>query len=91
MKPELALDDAHALSTAEVVARLATDPARGLAAAEARARLAACGRNELPAAAPVPRWRKLLAQFESPLVLLLVAAGGISFAVWWFEGHHGAP
>ena len=91
MDPKLALEEAHALSAAEVVARLATDPVRGLSAAEARARLAQAGRNELPAAPPVPRWRKLLAQFESPLVLLLVAAGGISLGVWWFEGHHGGP
>ena len=91
MDPKLALEEAHALSAAEVVARLATDPVRGLSAAEAQARLAQAGRNELPAAPPVPRWRKLLAQFESPLVLLLVAAGGISLGVWWFEGHHGGP
>ena len=91
MDPKLALEEAHALPAAEVVARLATDPVRGLSAAEAQARLAQLGRNELPAAPPVPWWRKLLAQFESPLVLLLVAAGGISLGVWWFEGHHGGP
>jgi Ca2+-transporting ATPase len=91
MDPTLALEEAHALSAAEVAARLTIDPERGLSAAEAQARLARAGRNELPAAPPVPRWRKLLAQFESPLVLLLVAAGGISLGVWWFEGHHGGP
>jgi Ca2+-transporting ATPase len=91
MNPRLALENAHALPAPEVVAQLGTDPARGLTAAEARARLATAGRNELPAAPPVPWWRKLLAQFESPLVLLLLAAGAISLAVWWFEGHHGGP
>jgi len=91
MDPTLALEEAHALPVAEVVARLGTDPVRGLSAIEARARLAQAGRNELIAAPPVPLWRKLLAQFESPLVLLLIAAGGISLAVWWFEGHHGGP
>jgi Ca2+-transporting ATPase len=91
MLPALALEDAHALPVQEVVARLATDPSRGLSSAEAQARLARVGRNELPAAPPVPWWRKFLGQFASPLVLLLIAAGGISFAVWWFEGHHGGP
>jgi Ca2+-transporting ATPase len=91
MDPRFALDETHALPAAEVVARLAADPVRGLSAAEAQARLARAGRNELPAAPPVPWWRKLLAQFQSPLVLLLVAAGAISLAVWWFEGHHGGP
>ena len=91
MDPKLPLEEAHALPVAAVVAQLATDPVRGLSAAEAQSRLAQVGRNELPAAPPVPWWRKLLAQFESPLVLLLVAAGGISLGVWWFEGHHGGP
>jgi Ca2+-transporting ATPase len=91
MAPTLALEEAHALPASEVVARLATDPSCGLSAAEAQARLARIGPNELPAAPPVPWWRKLLAQFQSPLVLLLIAAGGISLAVWWFEGHHGGP
>jgi len=39
----------------------------------------------------VPVWRRLLAQFESPLVLLLVAAVLVSFIVWWIEGAHGVP
>jgi Ca2+-transporting ATPase len=91
MDPPLALEEAHALAASEVVARLATDPSHGLTAAEAQTRLARVGRNELPAAPPVPRWRKILAQFESPLVLLLIAAGGISLLVWWFEGHRGGP
>ena len=91
MDPKLTLEEAHALPVAAVVAQLATDPVRGLSAAEAQSRLGQVGRNALPAAPPEPWWRKFLAQFESPLVLLLVAAGGISLAVWWFEGHHGAP
>jgi Ca2+-transporting ATPase len=53
---------------------------------EAAARLARHGRNELPAAPPVPRWRRFLAQFESPLVLLLLAATAIALLVWWYEG-----
>jgi Ca2+-transporting ATPase len=87
----LELEEAHALPASEVVARLATDPLRGLSAAEAQARLARVGPNALPATPPIPWWRKLLAQFQSPLVLLLIAAGGISLAVWWFEGHRGGP
>lgn len=91
MDPLVALEEAHALPAAEVVARLATDPSRGLTADEAQARLARVGRNELPAAPPDPWWRKLLAQFESPLVLLLLVAGGISLLVWWYEDHGGVP
>jgi len=83
--------DAHARTAAEVCASLGTDPERGLTAAEAAARLAATGPNALASAPPAPAWRRFLAQFESPLVLLLVAAVAISLAVWALEGAAGAP
>ena len=70
--------DAHARATRDVCVALDVDPARGLDAGDAQARLAFAGRNELDQAPPVPAWRKFLAQFESPLVLLLIAAGGIA-------------
>jgi Ca2+-transporting ATPase len=91
MAPRLPVDSPHALPASEVLARLGTDPERGLSAAEATARLDEHGRNELPAAPPVPPWRRLLAQFESPLVLLLLAAAAISLGVWWYEGAGHAP
>jgi Ca2+-transporting ATPase len=91
MTPPHAVDQPHALPAGEVLARLATDPRRGLSGPEARARLARCGANDLPAAPPVPRWRRLLAQFEGPLVLLLIVAALISLAVWWYEGGKHGP
>ncbi|MCC7021062.1 MAG: hypothetical protein IT332_14965 [Ardenticatenales bacterium] len=54
---------------------------RGLTAADAALRLARHGPNELPAERPLQAWRLLSRQFASPLVLLLVAASGISFAL----------
>ncbi len=83
--------DAHASAVGEVCGRLATDAASGLDTDEVQRRLAAVGRNELAAAPPVPGWRKFLAQLRNPLVLLLIAAGLISLAVWGFEGTHGVP
>ena len=91
MDPRLAVANPHALAASEVAVRLGTDPERGLSVAEAAARLASHGRNELPAAAPTPPWRRFLAQLESPLVLLLIAAAAISLVVWWFEGGAHAP
>jgi len=91
MAPPPAVENAHALPVSEVLARLGTDPARGLCATVARSRLAHWGRNELPSAAPIARWRRLLAQFNSPLVLLLLAACAISLGVWWFEGAAHVP
>ncbi|WP_249376274.1 cation-translocating P-type ATPase, partial [Actinomyces sp. 217892] len=55
------------------------------------AELAADGPNELPSKPPVPAWRRLLAQFQDPLVYLLIAAILISAAAWVLEGAHGVP
>jgi potassium/sodium efflux P-type ATPase len=79
------------LEAAEVARALSTDPAQGLSAAEVATRLARHGQNALAARAPVPGWRKLLAQFHDPLVYLLLGASVVSFAAWLFEGAHGLP
>jgi Ca2+-transporting ATPase len=87
----VAVENAHALPASEVLARLSTDPKRGLGTAEANARRSRFGDNTLPIAPPVPHWRRVLAQFESPLVLLLIAAASISLLVWWVEGAGEVP
>jgi P-type Ca2+ transporter type 2C len=76
---------------AAVAARLAVDPDRGLSRDEAAARLARHGPNQLEAAEAVPAWRKLLAQFEDPLVYLLVAAALVSLVAWIVEDAEGVP
>ena len=68
-----------------------TDTRVGLTAEEAARRLAEIGPNRLDAAAQVPAWRKLLAQFEDPLVYLLLAAVAISLVTWVIDGTEGAP
>jgi Ca2+-transporting ATPase len=62
-----------------------------LSAAEARARLEQDGRNELAAEAPVPAWRKFLAQFGDVLVILLLIATAISAALWLLERQSALP
>jgi P-type Ca2+ transporter type 2C len=74
-----------------VLAALGTDAKRGLSVTEARSRLERHGRNELVGQAPVPLWRKLLAQFTDVLVILLIIAGTISAAIWWFERESSLP
>jgi len=74
-----------------VLAALATDAHAGLSEAEARARLERYGRNELAAEKPVPAWRKLLAQFKDPLVVLLLAATLISAGLWFIERESALP
>lgn len=67
------------------------DPATGLEEAEAARRLRSEGPNELRAAAPVPMWRKIVAQFQDPLIYLLLAAIAISLGAWVIEGAIGVP
>ncbi|HVI03368.1 MAG TPA: cation-transporting P-type ATPase, partial [Enhygromyxa sp.] len=55
-----------------------TDVERGLEREEAARRLAEQGPNELAQQRSTPRWRVFLRQFESPLVLILVAASGVA-------------
>ena len=83
--------NAYRLNIDEVVARLATDGHRGLSDAEARSRLAEYGRNELAVEKPVPTWRRFLAQFQDVLVILLLAATGVSAALWALERDAALP
>ena len=76
---------------AEVARRLVVDPATGLAGSEAARRLQRDGPNELRPKAPVPLWRRVLRQFQDPLIYLLLVAVAISTAAWLAEGSSGAP
>jgi magnesium-transporting ATPase (P-type) len=71
----------HATSSIDVVALLRSDAEAGLDEAEAQRRLAEGSRNELPDAplrGPIARaW----AQFNNPLILVLIAAGAITLAL----------
>jgi Ca2+-transporting ATPase len=68
-----------------VLAEQKSDARCGLSSGEARERLAQYGRNQLARPNPVPVWRKVLAQFSDPLVLLLIAAALISTGLWVYE------
>ncbi|WP_163543309.1 cation-translocating P-type ATPase [Occultella kanbiaonis] len=74
-----------------VAATLGVDPALGLTSAEAARRLATDGPNELRSVPAVPLWRKILAQFQDPLIYLLLVAVVISLVAWVVEGAHGLP
>jgi Ca2+-transporting ATPase len=75
----------------EVLAALGSDARRGLSEKEARERLQRHGRNELAAEKPVPGWRKFVAEFQGPLVILLLVATAISFGLWVYEAEGGLP
>jgi Ca2+-transporting ATPase len=71
----------HTLSTDDASATLDTDPATGLSAEQARARLAQHGENRLAEAAPRPLWLKFLDQFRSFLVIVLLFAALLAWAI----------
>lgn len=75
----------------EVAQLLDSDPAIGLSSAEVVERLACWGPNALDAAAKLPAWKKLGAQFADPLVYLLLVAIVVSAVAWALEGAEGVP
>jgi P-type Ca2+ transporter type 2C len=68
----------HGLEVSEVLERLGTDPAHGLSEDEAKRRLAEHGPNELQAARRISPWAILLDQLKNVLILVLLAAVGVS-------------
>ena len=75
----------------EIAQVLGTDPALGLSSEEAARRLARDGPNELRSAPPMSTWRRVLAQFQDPLIYLLLAAVVVSLVAWAVEGAVGLP
>ncbi|HZV78885.1 MAG TPA: HAD-IC family P-type ATPase [Candidatus Binatus sp.] len=67
----------HALSQAQVIERLASDSAKGLDLSEASARLQKYGPNRLPEGRKRGPFTRFVAQFNSILVYVLLAAGFI--------------
>jgi len=86
-----ATPDPCTLSAGEVVELVVTDIDKGLTSAEAARRLLNGGPNELRAAPRIPAWRRLLAQFQDPLIYLLLTAIGIALLAWAIEGRQGWP
>ena len=66
-------------------------PDAGLSSREAAARLERDGPNQLRSAPRVAAWRRLLAQFQDPLIYLLLAAIAIALVAWAVEGRVGWP
>ncbi|WP_225431732.1 cation-translocating P-type ATPase [Bifidobacterium platyrrhinorum] len=90
--PDGILDTDPSLTDAfDVAEALDVDPNTGLSSAEAARRLERFGPNELAGAPPVPKWRKFLAQFQDPLVYLLLAATVISVIAWFIEKANAVP
>jgi magnesium-transporting ATPase (P-type) len=79
--------DPSTLDAAEVARMLEVDLESGSTTGEANRRLAEDGPNELRASEPMPRWRLVLAQFQNPLIYLLLGAIAIALVAWRIQGH----
>ena len=84
-------DSASSKEPADIATALGADLENGLSTQEASARLAKNGPNELQSAAPTPAWRRVLAQFQDPLIYLLLAAIAVALVAWAVEGWVGWP
>ncbi|MDB5859529.1 MAG: ATPase, type, partial [Ramlibacter sp.] len=85
------MDDPTVRETRDVAAALGTDLEHGLGSPEAARRLARDGPNALRSPPRKPAWRRFLAQFQDPLVYLLLAAIVVSLGAWVHEGLDGWP
>ncbi|MDB5998780.1 MAG: ATPase, P-type (transporting), superfamily, subfamily [Rhizobacter sp.] len=84
-------DDPSTADVSTLVSLLSADLAMGLSSVEAAKRLAQAGPNELRVLPRLPAWRRLLSQFQDPLIYLLLAAIAIALAAWVIEGRVGWP
>ena len=85
------LEDPSLLDAEAVARNRGTDLESGLGTDEAATRLASDGPNELRTAPREPTWRRILRQFQDPLIYLLLAAVAIALVAWLIEGRHGWP
>ncbi len=76
----------HSVSWQETAEQLGVDPRRGLARTQIQKRFAGFGKNEIKEGKKKNLLLRFLGQFKDLMVLILLMAAGISFAVSWFEG-----
>jgi P-type Ca2+ transporter type 2C len=75
------LDAWYGVSAEQVTARLRVDPGSGLSSEQSAERLEHDGPNSLPVEAQVPGWRRFVAQYQSYMQMILLAAAIVSLAI----------
>lgn len=91
MAKQAGVADPSVQSPEALVREVGTHPETGLTSIQASRRLQKDGLNQLRATRPVPGWKRLLMQFQDPLVYLLLFAIVISVLAWAIEGWSGWP
>ena len=80
-----AIGQPSVMQAAAVAAALDVDVENGLSAQQAARRLAQNGPNALRAAPQVPACRRVLAQFQHPVIYLVLAAVVVALVAWRVE------
>jgi P-type Ca2+ transporter type 2C len=91
MDPGTPQDDPSLRSVDEVLRAVGATLEQGLCAEDAAGRRLKNGRNALHATPSVAAWRRVLAQFQDPLIYLLLAAIAIALVAWAVDGYQGLP
>ena len=83
--------ESYEQSADDVAASFGTSLSSGLSSSDAHVLLKRYGPNEITTELRLPSWRRFCGQFKDTLVLLLLAAAGISCGVWAVERDAGMP
>lgn len=85
------IEAAWSLDTTDVLEAMASDTDAGLTGAAVQERVKRFGINEIATAAETSAWKRVLAQFRDPLVLLLLVAIVVSVIAWLVDGADETP
>ncbi|KAI8066433.1 SERCA-type calcium-translocating P-type ATPase [Gongronella butleri] len=81
------MEDSFLKTPEEVCTHFKVSPQYGLTDTQVKDQRRKFGANELPEEESTPLWRLILDQFQDQLVLILLGAAIISFALAWMEEH----
>ncbi len=76
----------HSLPLEELIQTLETDPSAGLASSQVQERLNRYGENRLAEKKPKTLFQRFLDQFKDVMILILLGAAAVSFAIAVHEG-----
>lgn len=83
------IDKPYARSKEDVLKELSSDSEKGLTSADAQKRLLEYGLNTLGEKKQIPLWKRFFEQFKDAMVLILIAAAGLSAVMALKEGGFG--
>lgn len=83
------MENAFCHETSSILKELHSNPLHGLSNSQVEVSRRTHGKNVIPEEPPVPIWHLILEQFKDKLVIILLAAAGISFVLALLEEEPG--